>query len=265
MIAMVLIAVILGLFIWKAFPKENPGKLKETDVIYPRLGSFLNENHIEGNMLNREFTGNFLILKLFPQYKVFTDSRYINVDVFFDGLDMFYAIKEPAAQKDTQYTRSLIETCVQSLAGQNKMDYTDEYWYRLLEKYQIDFIVGRVSHPRSGQLFPLFLKLIDADIWKLIYMDGNAVVMVKDNHKNDDIIRKYSLKNKQLLYEEVILENIEKDSAGAYETLAYAFLMKGDTQKAGFFAHNALAFNKTSKIANLCIQYINTSKRETSQ
>jgi hypothetical protein len=265
MIALVFIGITLCLFIWKDFPRENPGKLKETDVIYPRLGSFLSGNHIQGNMLNREYTGNFLILKLFPQYKVFTDSRYINLDVFFDGLDMFYAIKEPALQKDIQYTRSLIETCVQGLAGQNKIDYTNEYWYRLLGEYQIDFIVGRVSHPRSGQLFPLFLKLIDDNTWKLIYMDGNAVVMIKDNHKNDDIIGKYPPKNKHLIYEEAILENIEKDSASAYETLAYAFLMKGDTQKAEFFANNALAFNKTSKIANLCIQYINTSKRETPQ
>src|SRR4030067_1840463 len=71
---------ITGFFIFQGIPKVNPGRLIETDTIYLRMGDFLEHNKINGNMLNREFTGNFIIFRLFPHYKVFTDSRYINVD-----------------------------------------------------------------------------------------------------------------------------------------------------------------------------------------
>jgi hypothetical protein len=220
------------------------------------MGKFLNENKINGNMLNREFTGNYIIFELFPKYRVFTDSRYTNIGVFFDGLDMFYAIKKPNGQKDIQYINSLSEICIDRLTGNDKKEYSTEYWYRLLNKYEIDFIVGRVSHPRSGRLFPIFLKLMNDTAWKLIYMDGNAVVMIKDNHKNDDIIKKFPPMDKTLLYDQAIRENINKHSANAYDTLAYAFLMKGEIKNAKTFAMNALIMNRNLKVATAVLQYI---------
>jgi hypothetical protein len=251
-----LLIAALCFLIFQVFPKEHPGKLLETDTIYIKMGKFLNENKINGNMLNREFTGNYIIFELFPKYRVFTDSRYTNIGVFFDGLDMFYAIKKPNGQKDIQYINSLSEICIDRLTGNDKKEYSTEYWYRLLNKYEIDFIVGRVSHPRSGRLFPIFLKLMNDTAWKLIYMDGNAVVMIKDNHKNDDIIKKFPPMDKTLLYDQAIRENINKHSANAYDTLAYAFLMKGEIKNAKTFAMNALIMNRNLKVATAVLQYI---------
>ena len=172
------------------------GKLLETDSIYLRLGTFLDENKINGNMLNREFTGNYIIFKLFPKYKVFMDSRYINTDVVFDGLNMFHAIEEPPTLKNLRDTNSLAEICIKRLKGADNEDFTKEYWHNLLNKYNIDFIVGRVTHPNSGRFFPIFLKLMNDNRWKLIYTDGNAVILVKDNHKNDKVIKKFPPKKK---------------------------------------------------------------------
>lgn len=252
--ALSFILVLLFFFIWISFPKVHPGKLVETDVVYPKLGEFLERNHIKGNMLNREFTGNYFIFRLYPNYRVFTDSRYLNIDVFSDGLDMFYAVEEQSEQKDVAYVKSLIETCIHGLRGKARKDYDSEYWNRLLEKYDIDFIVGRMSQPGSGQLFPLFLKLIHNDTWKLIYMDGNAVIMVKDNNKNDEILRKFPPRDKRLLYDEAILENVHNNSPSAYETLSYAFLMRGDKTNAELFAKNALYLDKNLKIARVCLE-----------
>lgn len=265
MILSILLIVTLGFFAVKALPAEDPGTFAETDAIYLSTGSFMGENDIIGNMLNQELMGNFIIFKLFPQYQVFTDSRYLNVAVFFDGYDMFYAIKEPTPEKDSAYTRSLTEASIANLKGEGGKDFSAEYWYRLLDKYKIDFIVGKVTHPRSGQLFPIFLKLMHDDTWKLVYADGNAVIMIKDNGKNDSLIKKFPPQNKDLLYDEAIKETITKNTSQAYETLAYAFLMKGDIENAEIFAKNALAISKNRTIAKACLQFIDLLKRQNRQ
>ncbi|HAM50103.1 MAG TPA: hypothetical protein DCP92_05200 [Nitrospiraceae bacterium] len=255
-VAAILLVAILGFLTYKELPKASPGDLVETDSVYLRMGDFLDRNRINGNMLNQELMGNFIIYRLFPKYRVFTDSRYINVDVFFDALDMFYAIKAPTNQKDLHYMDSLTEVCIRRLKGDDEEHYLNEYWNSLLEKYKIDFLVGRVTHPRSGQLFPLFLKLMRDESWKLIYLDGNAVILVKDNHKNDEIIKNFPPKDKSLLYDEAIRENINKHSPTAYETLAYAFLMRGDMRNAEIFAKRALLMNNNLKVARACLQFI---------
>jgi hypothetical protein len=249
-----IMSILLVLLIWMHVPRVNLGKLVETDCVYLRLGDFLDRNQIKGNMLNREFTGNYLIFRLYPRYKVFTDSRYLNADVFFDGLDMFYAVNKPSYQEDTLYLNSLVETCLHGLRGEANKDDTDEYWRQLLDKYDIDYIVGRISHPSTGQLFPLFLKLMHDDAWQLVYMDGNSVIMVKDNQKNGEILQEFVPRDKRLLYNEAILENINKDSPEAYETLAYAFFMKGDKKDAEVFARDALHLNNNMKIARACLE-----------
>jgi hypothetical protein len=264
-ILLLLLTATLGFFAVKSLPREHPGTFSETDSIYISTGAFMGESKINGNMLNQELMGNFIIFKLFPQYQVFTDSRYLNVDVFFDGYDMFYAIKEPSSKKDSAYTKSLTEVSIANLKGDGGKDFSEEYWYRLLDKYKIDFIVGKVTHPRSGQLFPIFLKLMHDDTWKLVYSDGNAVIMIKDNGKNDSLIKKFPPKNKNLLYDEAIKETITKNTSQAYETLAYAFLMKGDIKNAEIFAENALAISKNRNIAKACLQFIDLLKKQNRQ
>jgi hypothetical protein len=262
MILSLVLIVTLGFFSVKAFPREHPGTFSETDSIYISTGSFMEENKINGNMLNQELMGNFLIFKVFPQYKVFTDSRYLNIDVFFDGYDMFYAIKEPSTEKDAAYINSLMEASISNLTGKGAKDFSEEHWYTLLDTYGIDFIVGKVTHPRSGQLFPIFLKLMHDDTWKFIYSDGNAVIMIKDNGKNDALIKKFPPKDKRLLYDQAIQETITKNTSQAYETLAYAFLMKGDIENTEIFAKNALAINSNRNIANACLQFIDLLKQQ---
>jgi hypothetical protein len=264
-ILLLLLTATLGFFAVKELPKEHPGTFSETDSIYLSTGTFMGENKINGNMLNQELMGNFIIFELFPQYRVFTDSRYLNVDVFFDAYDMFYAIKEPTPEKDSAYTKSLTEASIANLKGEGGKEFSEEYWYRLLDKYKIDFIVGKVTHPRSGQFFPLFLKLMHEDTWKLVYSDGNAVIMIKNNGKNDALIKKFPPQNKSLLYDEAIKETITKNTSQAYETLAYAFLMKGDIKNADIFAKNALAISKNRNIAQACLHFINLLKQQNRQ
>jgi hypothetical protein len=258
----VIIFSLLIFFIYKEFPREHPGKLQETDAIYLQLGEFLNDNQIKGNMLNQEITGNFIIYKLFPKYKVFTDSRYISVDVFFDGLDMFYAVEEPTLDKNKSYVSSFNNTILNLLKGDINNDYSKEYWHTLLEKYNIDFIVGRISHPNSGSLFPIFMKLIGNENWKLIYSDGSAVVLVRDNGKNDELLRRVRPLDKTLLFDQAIKENLTKNSPSAYETLAFSFLMRGEVKNAERFARYALRMNSDRKIAKACIQKIESLNEE---
>lgn len=250
--------------IFKHPPKGDFDKLKETTVMYLKVGGFLKENRINGNILNNEVTGNFFVFDLFPQYKVFTDTRYKNYDVMLDAFKMFAGFEKPetAEKEKYSYYKGLSDLCILKMKGEEKKDYSQEYWYRLLKKYEIDFIVGRATHPLRGALYPIFLKLMNDDTWKLIYMDGNSIIMINDNGKNDEILKRFRPLDKTLLYNQAVLENRFSEDELAYETVAFALLMKGEYEMAERYAKDALKLNKNLRIARASLEYINLKKKE---
>ncbi len=244
----------------RTFPVHFSGELRETRYMHLRLGEFLEKNDIKGNMLNDVVTGNYIIFKLFPKYKVFIDSRNLNFDVYFDLLNIFSSVVEKSDIRRPNDYKILTGLCENELNNRaNRTSYSEEYWYRLLESYDIDYIVGRVTHVISGAIKPVFLKLLYLEEWKLVYMDGNGVILIKDNGKNDDILRKYLPIDKKLLFKQALLEghSVDRRYMGyASETIAFSLLNLGKHEDAYKYASLAYSMGKQYKIAGLVYNFL---------
>jgi len=151
---------------------------------------------------------------------------------------------------------------MEQFAGRSNAEYAEEYWYELLKRYEIDFIVSRVTHPKMGYMYPVMLKLMKDNAWKLVYMDGNAVILIHDNGKNDVILRRYAHLDKSLLYDQAIRENTDKHSAHSYQTIGFASLMRGDVQRAEKYLGFALTMNQNLHVAKAGLQMIKSRKAE---
>ncbi len=248
------LSILIVSLLYYNFPARHPGDMRETLSTNLRVSKFLLQNKIKGNMLNPANMGNLFILKLFPDYKVFFSTRYMNMNVNKDALDLFTATSE----KDNEQ-RSFMNNYFFFLQMLNKrvdQDFTKEYWYNLIDKYEIDFIVGRITNPINGMIYPLFLKLMYNDNWKLIYVDGNSVIMLKDNGMNNEILEKYPPLDLSEMFSQIIKENQYRSTDFSHESLSFAFAMKGEYKMAENFAKSALESNSMRHIAKAVLIYI---------
>ncbi len=256
------LAVIIVSLLYYNFPARHPGDMRETVTSNLEVSKFLLENKIKGNMLNFAYMGNFFILKLFPDYKVFFSTRYLNMDVNKDALDMFHAKSE----KDNEH-RSFINNYFFFLQMLNKhveQDFTKEYWYGLMDKYEIDFVVGRTTDPLNGMLFPLFFKLMHDKNWKLIYADGSSVIILKDNGRNDEILKKFRPLPLSAIFPQIIMENRSIVTEYSHESMSFAFAMKGDFKRAEDFAKSAYESNSNCFLARAVLIYTGLMKNKES-
>jgi len=124
-----------------------------------RAVDFVKENNIEGPMFNNFDIGGYLIWKL-PDEKVFVDNRPEAYSVEF-----FSETYKP-------------------------MQENEEKWKEFSEKYGINFIFfGHTDATPWGQTF---LKNIVGDPdWKVVFINENAIILVKNIPKNEPIFSKY--------------------------------------------------------------------------
>src|SRR3989344_6003790 len=124
-----------------------------------RAVDFVKENNIEGPMFNNFDIGGYLIWKL-PDEKVFVDNRPEAYSVEF-----FSEIYKTMQEKEKK-------------------------WAEFSEKYGINFIFfGHTDATPWGQTF---LKNIVGDPdWKVVFINENAIILVKNIPKNEPIFSKY--------------------------------------------------------------------------
>ncbi len=254
------LSILIFSLLYFNFSARHPGDMKETLSTNLRVSRFLHENKIEGNMLNLAGMGNLFILKLFPDYKVFFSTRYMNMNVSKDALDMFMATSKKDDEHNSFLNNYFFYT--QMLNKHVTQDLTKEYWYNLMDKYDIDFIVGRITEPSNGMLYTLFLKLMYDDKWKLIYADGNSVIMLKDNGRNEEILKKFPPLDLSAVFVEIIRENQYSYTDFSHESLSFAFAMKGEYKMAEEFAKSALKSNSMRHIARAVLSYIDFIKNK---
>ncbi len=254
-----LLVVVVSFYV--RFPARHFGKLSESLTTNVKISEFLLENRLKGNMLNQAPMGNLFILKLFPEYKVFHSTRHLNMNVYKDSYDMFNG----KVNKDDNATQTYMNNFYFYMKILNKSvsgDFRNDYWYKLLDKYEIDFIVGRVTDPMSGSMYPLFLKLMYYDKWKPIYRDGNSVILVRDNEKNDEILKKRPTLDGLSIFSEIIQENRFIFTGSSQEALSFAFAMKGKFKEAKKLAESAYTLNNKSYLAKAVLMYIDTHNNE---
>ena len=126
--------------------------------------NFVKENNIEGPMFNNFNIGGYLIWRL-PEEKVFVDNRPEAYSIKF-----FNEIYKP-------------------------MQENQEKWAEFSEKYGINFIFFDPADitPWGNSFLKNIVKNPD---WKVVYINEDAIILVKDNNRNAGIISKFSVTDK---------------------------------------------------------------------
>gem|GEM_PF-5822405 len=142
--------------------------LKDTYYGYFPEGAadFINRNHIPQPLFNDINWGGYLEWRLYPEYKMFTDTRNLIVDVF------------------RQYMNVLNAT-TQGLS--------------IIDVYNIKSIITPAINPYNGEIFPLVRWLYRNDDWLLVYLDGVSMVFVKRQYFHTSLPKIY-------IYKEVLDE-----------------------------------------------------------
>jgi len=124
-----------------------------------RAVNFVKENNIEGPMFNNFDIGGYLIWKL-PEEKVFVDNRPEAYSVEF-----FSETYKP-------------------------MQENEDKWKEFSEKYGINFIFfGHTDATPWGQAF--LKSIVRNSDWKVVFINENAIILVKNIPKNEPIFSKY--------------------------------------------------------------------------
>jgi hypothetical protein len=191
---------------------KNMFTIAKNDFYPEKAADFLLKNHIEAKMFNSNNRGSYLIWKLYPHYRVFQDTRYINLEATSESITIRNALHDYKQTADLALG-SALSALVPVEMGKIKIsavglpeDSKNEkpLWIKLLEKNNIELIVHEATGDFTGEIFPLTLRLLKDDDWVLIYIDGIFQIFVKNNDKFSDIIKKYK-KPKELIYDEIIL------------------------------------------------------------
>jgi hypothetical protein len=114
---------------------------------------FLDRERLEGHMFNNDEFGDYVIYRLYPEYRVFIDGR----------LDM--------------YGKDILKEYYQVIR-------LEPEWETVLKKYDVNYIFYN-SKTALSQF------LLERDDWKLIYSDPVANIFMRNIPENREVIEKY--------------------------------------------------------------------------
>lgn len=235
---------------------------------YPEAAAnFLLENRIESNIFNQFNKGSYLLWRLYPNYRLFNDTRFIDLDAVKDTDAIANAVEYSGQPFDISLTMALSDLVPENLGkirivSESKVAHKNikPLWKKLLEKYNIDLIVHEACGQYQKEMYPLTLRLIKDDEWTLIYLDGKMLIFARNTEKNLGIVKKYRLP-KELIYDEIILETEHLVSSAPtisapYSSLSLAFAMKGQDEKAKTMIDAALELNKDDLVAHFSMAFL---------
>lgn len=233
--------ILLGVLILSSHPFKSKElfQINENGCYAVRAAEFLSKNRIFGNIFCSYNKSGFLLFRLFPESKLYSDARFINEErikkssIILGGYDSIKAILESIDKlrsKDIGTIRIDFLDKQKSLTEENA-SYSPENkkWKTLLDSINAEIIVHEAVNLYSGDIYPLVFKLIQEDTWELVYLDGNVMVFVKDIPKFKEIIAHHR-KSKTLIYDEIIQECliwIDKNTSRYHSSIALALLLKG--------------------------------------
>lgn len=260
--------------------KANLFEFKETRIYPVRAANFLIENHIEGNMFNSYNKGGYLLWKLYPKYKVFFDTRVLNIETITDGISISNASNYMGEPLSSSLALALADIVPEELGKikisieETEKDFEGSpLWNALLNHYKIDIIIHEACNFFTGEISPLILKLMKDDEWSLIYLDGNVLIFLRNKPEYENILEKFR-KPKELVFTEIIMEasslaRLRAPYSGSYASLAFALIVQDRIEEAKKMADASLALNKKDIVANLSNAYIalkeNKMKKEKSR
>jgi len=128
---------------------------------------FLSTLKIKGNMFNDYNFGGYLIWRLYPEKKVFVDTRGLDYEVVEEYQMVAYAADTPRWS-----------------------------WKDIINKYNISHVLIKPLWP-NGTIVPVVEQLLDSDEWALIYADHLCLIFVRDDGRNAALVEKYRLDKKR--------------------------------------------------------------------
>src|SRR3989338_7394783 len=133
-----------------------------------RAVDFVKQNNIKGPMFNNFDIGGYLIWQLYPQEKVFVDNRPEAYSV------EFFSETYKPMQEDKKK------------------------WLEFSGKYGINFIFFGYNDvtPWADNFLRNIAKNLD---WKIVYINEDAIILLKNNSKNTGVISKFSIIDKNAI------------------------------------------------------------------
>lgn len=173
---------------------------------------FLKESGITGRLFNCISLGDYLIWRLYPEQKVFIDTR------------------------EQAYSPQLLDDYQQ-------IENSPVAWKDLGQKYAFDLVVWDNANRKSS--FPRFV--LDTPEWKLVHLDQNVSVWLKESESSREWLEKYSFDDEKLQQRaEQLMQS--SDFAGL-ENLGYFFQTIGKNELAINSFERALEINPAREMA----------------
>ena len=144
---------------------------------------FVEKNKLKGNMLNSASFGGYITWRLYPWKKTFVDTRWLNYTV--------------------QQEYAWIAGAVESLSGKELPEGKPLLWKKLLQHYDINFVLIDTLDV-YGNVPRLLLKLTEDDDWVLVYAEPMAFAFVRNIPQNNTIIDNFRLQ-KDTVYNTIIM------------------------------------------------------------
>ena len=169
------------------------------DNLFPvKATDFIRENNLQGNMYNPAYWGGYLMWKLAPERRVFTDGRIIDFSVYKNFLSIARATAVPVAGVPA--------------------------WKAMLEGYRVAYIVTPFCS-LSGGIIPLFSALLNDSEWQPVFIDSNSVIFLKKGPTNPDILGKSALSKEYLVNYSI---EVTKSQIAADPRNVQAYITEGD-------------------------------------
>lgn len=169
------------------------------DSAYPAAASeFIAANDLKGNMFNYTNWGGYLIWRLAPGKKVFSDGRGLEPNIFKQAILVEIAYRGKKSEKPA--------------------------WKSILEAHGVKYVVTPFSQP-DGTLLPLVQALLKDRDWIPVFFSLNSLVFVENSTLNYDVLLKYSLPKDRLVNAlievcDMFIKNNPKD--------IFPYIAKGD-------------------------------------
>lgn len=128
---------------------------------------FFLEAGLEGPIFNDYDSGSYLIHNFYPKEKVFVDNR-------------------PEAYSEDFFSSSYLPSFLD-----------ENTWQNLLRTYEFNTIFFYRYDEGNGVQDFLYHRLNDPE-WALIYMDMYAIIFVRDNEANKEIVEKYKITSENI-------------------------------------------------------------------
>jgi len=172
----IILSLILVFTLIFTYNKVNFNGLLKSEIapgFFPEQATdYILSKGIPQPLFNDVSWGGYLIYRLWPRYKIFSDTRTINIDTY------------------RQYM-NVINWTVQGKS--------------ILDVYGIKSIITPALNPYTGEIFPVVRGLMNDNEWLLIYLDGVAMIFVRKGYTRDNI---YTPLPKSAIYQQAFYEII---------------------------------------------------------